>query len=623
MASAEPIMTAYRPKLVIFIIHGFLGGPGTFCDMSSVLKGQLGENVEVKYLTYPTKGLNSVDRDSSDHRDNINVLNFTRKVFEDIADYYSENAFPADTPYAIITHSQGGLVATRLLLDCQQKGVEYCTRNIRKKALFNSLPQNLTHFFSIMTPFWGSTTASYLKDSSFYRMFFPDEQLRNLSIGSDIVTYNRDLLMESHENNYDVLKRPEIINIAANASQTWLGSLISMISDLPQNKTLESDFVVPMPSARMDFIYYDYSGDTPRIGKTDYADYFYSLNGNHINVPLSDKGLACVSWDNYLQTPMFPIIRKHLAPQLGLKEDPKASEIFKDASIFPPNVESFILEVQLEIPKDMPKILTFDTEDIEVSVSNQMTTKLYKLHRKNDLMNSYLAFNTDQYVNNSYVTYFTTGIFLKEFSYVIDRSFKIAETADEEITIAINLPWFKKQSVKVSVTPSYTTYAKVKLEPKWDDIIPKVDLDKNEVQPLSVMQIKNQWRVLSYEPAAKKFAYSEHSSLPTSMSALARNICYTAELAEEQKFKFLFYPEYDSVQPFPKMNVQQKFNVFGRVTKGIVTKNGIHELDRVLVTDYNIIGFVGGYWPQRIAANKKLPGMWIDTKYIRILGTCK
>ncbi|MCB0348210.1 MAG: hypothetical protein KDD37_05210, partial [Bdellovibrionales bacterium] len=512
LANAEPVKTAYRPKLIIFIIHGFLGGPDSFCDMSEVLKEKLGYGVEVEYLTYPTKGLDAAGRDSSNHVDNVNVLGFTRKIFEDIANYYDENMYPADTPYAIITHSQGGLVATRLFLDCHQKGVEYCTRNIKRKSL-SELPKNMTHYFSIMTPFWGSTTATYLKDSAFYRKFFPNAQLHNLSVGSDIVTYNRSLLMEGHQHNYQIKQRPEVINIAGNASQTWLGSLISWISDKPQNQTLETDFVVPIPSARLDFMYYDYTKDSPKIGKTEYADYFYSLNGNHIDVPMSDEGLACVSWKNYLTTPTFPIIRKHLAPMLGLQENPIFTNIFKDMSIFPPNIESFILEVQLEIPKDMPKIFNFDTEDIEVSIKNPMTTKLYKLHRKNDLMNSYLAFNTDEYEKNSYVTYYATGTFLDEFSYVINRSFKTDEenTPTEDLEVKINLPWFKSKTVDVKVSPSYTTYTKVKLDPKWNDFVPTVDIDKKTVQPLSIMHIKNQWRILTYNPSTQNFDYSESS----------------------------------------------------------------------------------------------------------------
>jgi hypothetical protein len=620
--AAQPVMTAYKPKLVIFIIHGFLGGNSTFCDLKEVLEQHLGRGVEVEYLSYPTKGITDVTRDDIGHRNNVDIPSFTRKVFEDISEYFRINALSADQPYAIITHSQGGLIASRLLLDCYEKGVEYCTKNLKRKGESYALPTNLTHFFSIMTPFWGSPTASYVKDNSLYRYFLPKAQVRNLSIGSDFVTYNRSLLMESYQNNYEILKKPEIINIAANASSTWLGSLIRGISDLPQNGTLESDIVVPIPSARMDFLYYDYSQAEPKIGKTEYADYFYALNGNHINVYFSEDGLACVRRDNYLKTPIFPIIRKHLAAQLQLPVLTATTEIFKDQSIFPPDVESFILELQLEIPKNMPKIYNFATDDIQIVSKMPHRSLLYKLHRSNDLMSSYLAFNQDYDATKSYVTYFTTGAFLKEYGYIIERDFKTNDLSPREpLQITINTPWFKSQVLDVEVSPSYTTYAKIKLIPKDHEILPTVHLASGVDGAISIMQVKNKWRILSYSSNEDKISFKEYSHLPFEYSSQNRNTCYLAKLTPDKMFKLHYYKDYDSLTPFPHMNVQQYFNVFGRVTKGRQLNDGLYELDRVFVTSYDIVGFVGGYWPHRMT-KEILPGMWMNTKDVRLMQSC-
>ena len=109
-----------KPDHVIFFLHGLQGSAGTFAQFKEVIEKEYGDKVLVGNLTYPTSPVNC----NIQGNDWVHPFHFAKVVNSKITHFYYEHAkagiVDINTPYSIVAHSQGGLVAMIHLNTCMK-----------------------------------------------------------------------------------------------------------------------------------------------------------------------------------------------------------------------------------------------------------------------------------------------------------------------------------------------------------------------------------------------------------------------------------------------------------------------------------------------------------------------
>ncbi|MFN3455289.1 MAG: esterase/lipase family protein [Pseudobdellovibrio sp.] len=256
----------HKPRHFIFTVHGLGGDQTTFGSMLPALKQHI-EYVNSSYeivtdtFVYPTG------------RENVNVELFV-KLFENfLSDKLNQYQFAPEDKISLITHSQGGLVATLWYL----------------KSLYSADPiqrtyaEHVSGFVTLGTPFWGSSTAYMIKEKlpfDFIRNFIykimklSDIELTDLSSASKkIYNYFNEIVNANSVNTYH---DPRMLNVVG-VIPDWDSPLVRELMQIhriifsPENQARlrkffnyrinignrwESDQVVNVPSARLGFYQY-------------------------------------------------------------------------------------------------------------------------------------------------------------------------------------------------------------------------------------------------------------------------------------------------------------------------------------------------------------------------------
>lgn len=276
----------------IFFIHGLQGDSKSFCDfpdeLQSSLVSQLGPEIKFNLvpLDYDTLnktrknrttklrlGSNTTTQSSTGRlRRTQSVDNFKHQINAQIAAYYADQHLPIDSPYAIVAHSQGGLITTKYVNKCVWQslvdGQDQCSDQDKNRKL--TTPKNLTHVFSLGTPHQGSPGANFLKEglTGLFKGVLnwwsgTPNQVTDLSVGSSSIYQDREFLLQNMTPQGWQTPYRKVVNGKTVELNTRFYNLIgnieydnlSLIGKVFTGSLTEADIVVDVTSARQDFNY--------------------------------------------------------------------------------------------------------------------------------------------------------------------------------------------------------------------------------------------------------------------------------------------------------------------------------------------------------------------------------
>jgi hypothetical protein len=533
------------PPHVVFFLHGFRDdGIRTFGDMPDLIdatfNGSLGAtsginknfNVRHKLLKYPTMS-DADDGPALSAFDFANLLNTQIISFlieegeRDKADPQMRYKIPVsiNTPYTIVAHSQGGMVAATYLNTCFrtpneiERGVndrcpyEAGAQLLAKLNLSNEVANehyldhldlktanrtapNIVNLVTLGTPFWGSPVASAAEQDiapllKLLKEQLPSVQLQNLAIGSRTSTVGRVWMVNrfgaENEKNWSpqtpwVSRYPSTLKIYNLAGQ--LGPLMDNDSKIDGKKRAlrealhpdlaEIDFVVANQEARTDFIYKIENSDPtlPSLaGRTRFVSAFAPINAAHIGI-FGYPSIAEVPRTNYLLNPTFIFIKRILLQTLtgaANAEEPAEFTPAEKHKMFAEKISNFTSEVKFITPIGYHRRFLIQPSQIKMSADNPSAFE--SLKRPRNLLVSTSGQNTAavQISNRFYQTYFHTGKFAPA------SAFKpqIQSTEDlfaknpngYKINYSFDIAGFETKTFSAQVMPSFTTYSEVYLKP--------------------------------------------------------------------------------------------------------------------------------------------------------------
>lgn len=241
---------AREHKHFIFLVHGIAGKPENFGSLKEILEDQksylnINETLVVEKFKYNT-GDNQID---------VNKIALLLSSFVD-EKIRANGGIRNEDKISFVVHSQGGLIATRMLLRSAMQDVRYH-------------PEYLNNYFSMVTlgtPFWGSKIAiAGSKVKALARMlgldilnFFGNTQLDDLQVTSPAVDELRALLLEPYAQVLMAKLQEQIhfVHVAGMPEALkWLRPFVT------GKNQFEDDTAVPLPSTQLDFSYYVENAD--------------------------------------------------------------------------------------------------------------------------------------------------------------------------------------------------------------------------------------------------------------------------------------------------------------------------------------------------------------------------
>ncbi len=648
---------AFNPKLVVFTLHGFIGDETTFCDLKEILQEDYGDDIAVNsiiYYKYTDPKLGLAQEGSIDSSD---MKTFTETLYKKMREYYQKNQIDIDTPFALVTHSQGGIIGMRYVADCIYGNEFYCSGKLNGKSI---TPKNLKYFISMATPFWGSTAANHIKILDFIRKLLPVQQVKDLSMGSSLITYNREMSLKPllRDNKNIFPEQTEVITISADMSKTTLGFLFKATTEKGKNHLLEHDLVVPMFSANIDYHYKVYPDDRngyALIGRTNMGSYYYPVKGYHAEYGFL-KGVACVKKNDderyYKDSTVYLILRKHFDKFLTPKNVVDTEDL-KDPSRFVTDLQTFNMEIKFNLPKKDAwfRKIYFQKKHIQPYSDDPLIVDLTR--RDSLLFHKFHGFNYDHSSSDlNYVTYYHTAFF--------DRGYFNKEVGDDflvknivpysaEFGLEVKIPWFKTVRIAAPVSPANTTFVEYNLEPIDRKILPVVinnttnreTVDGNQI--ISIQSNLFSTRVIEFNTESDRGTVKiKHLSKKNWLSELSaknpegfetiHNECYTATLSSNNRGRNSYYLGYNDSLPQtfntremqPPVNLE-KFKIIGRFTKGQYdTIDQTYEEDRVLVTNHNLMNMDRHVSLSDMPSDQYLRTgyYWVNTKDVRLIEPC-
>lgn len=259
-------------KHYIFSLHGLGGGQQTFGALLSAMENHL-EVVDPKFdvITKPFyygTGLQDAQ-----------VPKFIADFESFLAAFFNEHELSPKDKISLVTHSQGGLIAT-LWYAKAISGAD------QKQLLFASKVSSLV---TAGTPFWGSSIAHVISDQLPYKwmkylvyklMAVGGIEVRDMSTASQNI-FN--FFREKSSANFEYLENPRMLNIVG-VTPGWQVKKIGNHYDsylkrrLNMGNRWESDQVVSVPSARLGFLFYSDS-----INKSIYGEIKSEISEEQFN----------------------------------------------------------------------------------------------------------------------------------------------------------------------------------------------------------------------------------------------------------------------------------------------------------------------------------------------------
>ncbi|MBC7539640.1 MAG: hypothetical protein H7281_12525 [Bacteriovorax sp.] len=238
------------PRHYVFLVHGIAAGPSTFGQMSAALAREavtLDPHTDWQFINFAYE--------TGNHNKDVKI--FSQELSEFIATKFkSAGGLKPDDKFSLVMHSQGGLI-----------GFNFLINSFMNNAKFHpELQSHLDAFVTLGTPYWGAKIAIFanrmLPVLSYLRIplsdKFGEEELRDMSLASDFGAEMRESMMNSAYQ--DVLEKIKLqARILAFSGVT---ERLNILAPFVTGKNrYEDDTAVPIPTSRLDFIYYSDSAD--------------------------------------------------------------------------------------------------------------------------------------------------------------------------------------------------------------------------------------------------------------------------------------------------------------------------------------------------------------------------
>lgn len=365
-----------RPKHYVILIHGIASTTDVFGEMERALRIDLNKN-DSQTNWIPRSF--SYETGSSEK----SVYDFSLELSHYLDSILLENLKDKETKISLVMHSQGGMIGLRMMLEMYKKNPLY------KPYLM----KHIDAFISLGTPYWGAKMAlfgSRLKPIfDYFKLPYKDKfgslELRDMEVTSDYLSSIRGELVEENLNNFfydfNFIARPLVIaGISENLN--WLSPFFSGKSNF------EDDFLVPLPSSRLDYFYYieKQKGDD-LVGANQFLateflrdDQYVIINALHIS-PLDNSKLfrdmihvpaKCLN-GNYEKCdhPSYRTVVNHLLKR-EIEKNPKR------------NLSSFAIDLKLKIENPLINVNDVEVEFVSRTKGLRLgkTPELYHLVKR-------------------------------------------------------------------------------------------------------------------------------------------------------------------------------------------------------------------------------------------------
>jgi hypothetical protein len=449
-------------KMVVFLVHGYIGDPSSFCDLNLVLQKSFGDQISVVPIRYSTFRKASENLPARDE-----LKKFVREVNQQISSHYKNNGLSLNLPYAVVAHSLGGLIFSKWLKDCYYEKKSHCGPETQ------SLPNFLNTFITLGTPFHGSPLASRLTEGSlrevlvsFFKKTTPIDQLYELSMGSDLVEEAQEHLQVLFER----VKRQEtqFVSIGADIGTSFFSYYVKALQMSPKgfwNKS-EYDGAIHLPAA-VPLTLQDYERD-PELFR--YVT-FHPVKGTHSMGPGS---IACHKESDSENKHVLQLIKIHLARALGMKLSSSEIDVFSESgNLAARTISSFISYLDVILPENFyrsfpTRLGLIDEKDLMVETKSPEIRHLFtesRLLTKTHGQKKGFAKQTPQ------IRFFISGRFQQANAVTYSPQYPHLNPRHRGLlNWHINNPWVDIPSVRQKVAPGLTSRTTVAAKEKnWDN----------------------------------------------------------------------------------------------------------------------------------------------------------
>lgn len=431
------ISTAWsqNPKHYVFLIHGIASGPQTFGIMKEALKREsygFDQHKDWQFTSFAYETGN----------DSKNVLTFAQELGDFIALKFKNNGglHPGDK-FSLVMHSQGGLIGLNFLLN-----------SFKNNPSFHpELKSHIDAFISLGTPYWGAKLAifanrikpilKYLKSPLPDK--FGNEELTDMELASDFSAQMRSILISPL--NRRVLQEIKdkvrfLIFSGVTESLNFLAPIAS------GKKRFEDDMAVPIPSSRMDFIYYS------------------DLNNYHEHVSASDfEQTNLIAPENYVVVNAFhasPFPQKKRLP--GIAKIPERCAYISYRDCTHPTYQSIVQHLfQVDRSPAFVRKLTSFAIDLKLNFYGRIVYRKGMSISFKSMTNG-LKIGRDLELYNKVSRWSDKGDFRLYHTGTIDP--KKAPAAAGKIKMIVKAPGFKDREVIIPVRTALSSFVELDMK---------------------------------------------------------------------------------------------------------------------------------------------------------------
>lgn len=427
---------AAEKKHYVFLVHGIGASATTFGEMKKTLKD------EAKGFD-PHTDWQFIDFGYQTGNDSKDVMIFARELGDIIVEEFNKKGgLQSDDKFSLVMHSQGGLIGLNFLLKAFANDKNY----------HPELQHHLDAFVSMGTPYWGAKIAifanrmmpilSYLRIPLSEKL--GDHELRDMELASDFSAEMRETLI--NPDNKELLDR--IKSQGRFLVFSGVTERLNILAPFVTGKNrYEDDTAVPIPSSRLDFIYYSDSKDAHMrdvkeadFKKTDFIDddNYVVVNAFHAS-PFPQKtkfpGIAKVPERcgdiSYLDCdhPTYPMLVEHL---FKLERRPA----------FIRDLTSFAIDLKL-------KTNGYTVDKKKMSISFKSLSTGLKVDKDVELYNKVSRWSD----RGDFRMYHTGYIDSKKTSSTVGK-----------VEMVISIPGFKDRKIVVPVRTALSTFVELELE---------------------------------------------------------------------------------------------------------------------------------------------------------------
>lgn len=427
---------AETPKHYVFLVHGIGAGASTFGEMKEGLKA------EAKGFD-PHTDWQFINFNYQTGNDSKSIMIFARELGDFITGEFNKNGGlnPSDK-FSLVMHSQGGLI-----------GLNFLLKSFAGDQLYHpELQLHLDAFVTLGTPYWGAKIAIFANRMmpifSYLRIplseKFGDNELKDMELASDFSAQMRETFINPANRELLTRMKEQGRFLAFSGVTERLNILAPFVTG---KNRYEDDTAVPIPSSRLDFIYYSDAKDAHMkdvkeadFKKTDFIDddNYIVVNAFHAS-PFPQKakfpGIAKVPERcadiTYLDCdhPTYPMLVEHL---FKLERRPA----------FIRDLTSFAIDLKL-------KTNNHQIDKKKMTISFKSLSTGLKIDKDIELYNKVSKWND----SGDFRMYHTGYIDSKKTSSIVGK-----------VEMVISIPGFKSRKVIVPVKTALSTFVELDLE---------------------------------------------------------------------------------------------------------------------------------------------------------------